>query len=139
MSPARSCASAKSSSKPHRLGFRHPRQQLLDPHLDGNLFGRQQHARPVLRALDDRLKRVQQAEEIDLELRLVVVARDVGHALVGPQPLRRAQLLALVQQSRGGLELLMLEQPPHQRVARIFFFALDARRRLRAWAAASST
>ena len=87
--------------------------------------------RPLLRALDHRLKRGQQAEQIDLELRLVVVAGDLGDALVGPQPLRRAQLLALVQQVGGRLELLVLEQPAHQRVARIFFLAFDAGRGLR--------
>ena len=54
-----------------------------------------------------------------------------GDALVGPQPLRRAQLLALVQQAGGRLELLVLEQPADQRVARILLLALDAGRRLR--------
>ena len=76
-------------------------------------------------ALHDRLKRVQQAEEIDLELGLVVVAGDRRDALVGPLPLRRAHLLALVQELGGGLELLVLEQPADQRVARIVFFAVD--------------
>ena len=54
----------------------------------------------------------------------------LGDALVRALPLRGAQRLALVQQFRGGLELLVLEQPPHQRVARILFLALDAGGRL---------
>ena len=93
----------------------------------------------MLRALDDRLKRGEQAEQIDFELRLVVVAGERGHPLVGALPLRRAQLFALVQQAGGRLELLVLEQAAHQRVARIFLLALDAGRRFRAAAAASST
>ena len=79
-----------------------------------------------LSALHHRLERVHQAEEIDLELGLVVVAGELGDAAVGPQPLRGAQLLALVQQSGGRLELLMLEQPAHQRVARVLDLAFDA-------------
>ena len=55
----------------------------------------------------------------------------LGDALVGPLPLRRPHLLALVQQLGGRLELLVLEQPAHQRVARIFLLALDAGRRFR--------
>ena len=64
--------------------------------------------------------------------RLIIVPGD-GHdaATVRPQPLRGAQLLAFVQQARRRLELLVLEQPPDQRVARILLLALDARRRLR--------
>ena len=80
----------------------------------------------------DRLKRAQEAEEIDFELRLVAVAGQLGHPLVGALPLRRPHLLALVQELGGRLELLMLEQTPHQPVARIFFLAFNARRRFRA-------
>ena len=87
----------------------------------------------------DRLERGEQAEEIDLELRLVVVAGDRRDPLVGPLPLRRPHLLALVQQAGGRLELLVLEQPADQRVARILLLALDAGGGLRAAAAASST
>src|SRR5207249_3763924 len=43
---------------------------------------------------------------------------------------RRAHLFALVQQLGGRLELLMLEQPADQRVARVFFLAFDTCRRL---------
>src|SRR5262245_60818567 len=57
-----------------RLRFREARQQLVDADLHRNLLGRQQDLRTQLRALDDLLERGQQAEEIDLELRLVVVA-----------------------------------------------------------------
>ena len=97
--------------EPHRLGLRQPRQKLLDAHLDGNLLGRQQDLRPHLRAVDDGLKRRQQAEEIDFEFRLVFVARDVRDHLVRPLPLRRAHLLLLVQEfSRD------LRQEPHGRV-----------------------
>ena len=55
----------------------------------------------------------------------------LGDALVGPLPLRRPQLLALVQQLGRRLELLVLEQPADERVARIFLLAFDAGRRLR--------
>src|ERR1051325_86860 len=58
-----------------RLGFRQAREQLLDARLDRDLLRRQQHLGPQLRALDDGLKRRQQAEEIDLELGLVFVER----------------------------------------------------------------
>ena len=40
---------------------------------------------------------------------------------VRPHELRAAQRLALVQQLGRRLELLVLEQPPHQRLARILF------------------
>jgi hypothetical protein len=36
-----------------------------------------------------------------------------------------------VQHAGGGLELLMLEQPSHQGITRILWFAFDARRRFR--------
>ena len=39
----------------------------------------------------------------------------------GRRPLRAAQRFLVVQHLGGGLELLVLEQAPHQRVARIFF------------------
>ena len=109
------------------LGFGEPRQELLDAHLDRNLLRRQQDLRPVLRALDDRLERGEQAEQVDLELGLVLVAGDRRHPLVWTTPLRRADLFALVEQPGGGLELLVLEQPPHERIAGIFLLALDAR------------
>src|SRR6185503_15743680 len=109
-----------------RLGFGQAREQLLDADLDRNLLRRQEDFRSQLRALDHRLKGGEEAEEIDLDLRLVFVAGNLGDASVGPQPLRRAQLLALVQQPGGGLELLVLEQAPHQRVARIFLLLFDA-------------
>src|SRR5207247_4520597 len=47
-----------------RLGFRQPREQLLDARLDRQLFGRQEDLRSVPGPLDDRLKRGEQAEEI---------------------------------------------------------------------------
>ena len=126
--------------EPARLVLREPGQQLLDAHFDRHLLGRQQHLGALLRALDDRLERRQQAEQIDFELRLVVVAGDRRDALVRPLPLRRAQLLAFVQQSGGRLELLVLEQPADQRVARILFLVPSTRRpRSPAAAAASST
>src|SRR5262249_31091422 len=98
-----------------------------------NLFRWQQHLRPLLRAFDDGLKRSDQAEEIDLDLRFVVVAGELGHRLVWAKPLRGTELLALVQQAGGRFELLVLEQAPYERVARIFFLAFDGRGRLRAW------
>ena len=67
------------------------------------------------------LERGQQAEQINLELGLVVVADERLDPRVGPRPLRAAQRLAIVQQLRGGLELLVFEQPLHQHVARVFF------------------
>ena len=85
-----------------RFGFRQARQQLLDADFDRNLLGREQHLRPQPGALHHRLERGEQAEEIDLQLRLVVVSRDVGDAAFGTLPLRRAQLLALVQQAGRG-------------------------------------
>jgi len=113
-----------------RLGFRQPREELIDALLHGNLFRRQDHLRPLLRALHDRLKRVHQAEQIHLELRLVFVARQRRDALVGALPLRRAELLALVQQAGRRLELLVLEEATDERVARILFFAFDVGRGL---------
>ena len=74
-----------------------------------------------VRALEHAAERGHQAEQIDFELRLVVVAGDVRDALVGAHVLRAAQRLALVQQLGGGLVLLVLEQPAHQRLARILF------------------
>ena len=62
--------------------------------------------------------RVEQAEEIDFELGLVFIARDVRNGFVGPLPLRRPQLFALVQQFGGGLETLMLEQATDERASR---------------------
>ena len=109
-----------------RLGFREACEQLVHTHFDGNLLGRQEHPGPELRAFDDGLKRRQQAEEIDFELRLVVVAGDGRHTLVWTLPLGRAHLLALVEQACSGLELLVLEQPAHQGVARVVLLALDA-------------
>ena len=126
ISPARSCASANSSSNPIASVSDRPREQLLDPHFHGNLLGRQQHLRPLPGALHHRLKGVQQAEQIDFELGLVLVAGDLGDAAVRPQPLRRPQLFALVEQAGGGFVFLVLEEAADERVARIFFFALDA-------------
>src|SRR5207247_225863 len=80
----------------------------------GDLLRRQQHFRPQLHALHDRLERVQQAEEIDFELGLVVVAGNRRDALVGTLPLRGAHLLALVQQAGCRLELLMLEPTAYE-------------------------
>ncbi len=45
--------------------------------LDRDLLGRQRHRRPLAGALEHRPERRQQAEEIDLELGLVVVARQL--------------------------------------------------------------
>ena len=78
-----------------------------------------------------------QAEEVDLELRLVLVARDRRDAAVGPHPLRLAQRLALVQQLGRRAVPLVLEQPPDQRLARVLLGILL--RRDRAAAAASAT
>ena len=102
------------------FGFRQPLEQLLDARLDRNLFGRQRHRRPLAGALEHLLERRQQAEEIDFDLGLVVVAGDLLDARIGPAPLRAAQRFLVVQQLGGGLELLVLEQAADQRVARIF-------------------
>ena len=83
------------------------------------------------RAIDHGLKGRQQAEQIDFELRLVVVARDVGHPLVGALPLSGANLLALVQQAGGRLEFLVLEEPADERIPRILRLALHPGRRFR--------
>src|SRR5262249_47906940 len=107
--------------EPAGFRLRQPRQQLLDPILDRNLLGRQVHLRPRLCALDDGPEGADQAEEIDLDLRLRRLAGDLGDRPVGARPLRAAQRLALVQQLRGRLELLVFEQPAHQRLARILF------------------
>ena len=136
---ARSCASANSSSNPQAWVSDSRVEQLVDAGLDRHLLGRKHHPRPLLGALNDRLERGQQAEEIDFELRLDILAGDPGDAFVRPLPLRSAHLLALVQQPGGGLVLLVLEQPLHQRVARVFLFALDRQPRSRAGAAASWT
>ena len=103
-----------------RFGFRQPRQQLLDPVLDRHLLARQVDLRPLLGPFDDVAEGADQAEEIDLDLRLGRLAGDLGNRTVGARPLRAAQRLALVQQLGRRLELLVLEQPPHQRLARIF-------------------
>ena len=97
------------------------------------------HRRPAVGALEHAAERRQQAEQIDLELGLVVLAGRIGHARVGPHELRAAQRLALVQQLGGGLELLVLEQPAHQRLARILLGPAVLLRRIRAAAAASAT
>ena len=55
----------------------------------------------------------------------------IGHALVGAQPLCGAELFTFVQQAGRGLELLVLEQPAHQRLARILVDALVVLRRIR--------
>ena len=83
---------------------------LLDADLERHLLRREQHRRALLRALHHGLEGREQAEEVDLQLRLVVVAGDDRHALVRALPLRGAPLLALVQQFGGRLELLVLEQ-----------------------------
>ena len=124
--PAASCDVGEQILEPARLGLRQPRQQLLDALLDRDLLGRQQHRRALLRALEHAAERGQQAEEIDLELGLVRRRRrSSATRSSGRVPLRAAQRLALVQQLGGRLELLVLEQPPHQRLARIL---LGARR-----------
>ena len=105
--------------EPARLGFRQALQQLLHPILDRDLLRRQHHARPAVGALEHAAERRQQAEEIDLQLRLVVVAGRLGDARVGAHELRAAQRLALVQQLRRRLVFLVLEQPADQRLARI--------------------
>ena len=105
--------------EPTRLGLGQLRHQLLDPILDRNLLARQIDLRPLLRALDDGAKRRDQAEQIDFDLGLRRFAGDFRDRSVGPGPLRAAQRFALVQQFGGRLELLVLEQPPHQRFARI--------------------
>src|SRR3954469_6982788 len=69
-----------------RLRFRQAGQQLLDPRFDRDLLRRQQHLRALLQSLQYRLEGVHQAEEIDFELRLVVVAGDRRDALVGTLP-----------------------------------------------------
>src|SRR6185295_16058963 len=107
--------------EPARLGFRQAREQLLDALLDRDLLRRQVDLRPRLRPLDDGAEGGDQAEEIDFDLRLRRLAGDLGDEPVGTRPLRAAQRLALVQQLGRRLELLVLEQAPHQRVARILF------------------
>src|SRR6266496_4555640 len=100
--------------EPARLGLGQACQQLIDAEFHRYLFRRQQHLRSQLRALHDRLKRGEQAEEIDLDFRLVLIAGKSGHGFVRPKPLRGAELFALVEEAGGGLELLMLEQPPDE-------------------------
>src|SRR5215471_1028501 len=117
--------------EPHGFGLRQPREQLIDPHFHWNLLRRQENLRPHLGAVDDGLERRQEAEEIDFEFGLVFVARDMRDDFVRTLPLRRPQLLLLMQQAGRGFELLMLEQASHERVARILFFAFDTRSRLR--------
>ena len=111
--------------------LRQPVEQLVDPGLDRNLLGRQQHPWPLFGPLDDGLKGAEQAEQIDFELRLEILACDARRsahqvAATGQPAPARARAAA-----RGGLELLVLEQPSHQGIARILFFAFDARRRFR--------
>ena len=109
-----------------RLGLRQPLEQLLDARLDRDLLRRQRHRRPLAGALEHAPERRQQAEEIDLQLGLVSLAGNRLDARIGPRPLRAAQRLALVQQLGGGLELLVLEQPPDQRVARVFVLVVGS-------------
>ena len=90
-----------------------------------------------LRALEHLPERRHQAEQIDFDLRLRRLADDVGDAAVGPAPLRAALNLAFVQQLGGRLELLVLEQPPHERLARILFRIVLRRDRAAAGACAT--
>jgi hypothetical protein len=55
----------------------------------------------------------------EIRLKRSRFADHLGDWSVGPRPLRAAQRFALVQQLRRGLELLVLEQAAHQRLARI--------------------
>ena len=48
----------------------------------------------------------------------------LGNRTVGPRPLRAAKRFAVVQQLRRRLELLVFEQAPDQRFARILFRVL---------------
>ena len=77
--------------------------------------------RPALRPFQDAAESRKQAEEIHLELGLVVVAHRVGDARIGTCQLCAAQRLAIVQELRRRLVLLMLQQPPHQRFTWILF------------------
>ena len=104
------------------LGFREPREHLVDPGLDRDLRVRQWNRRPLLRPIDHGLERPQQAEQIDLELGFEGLARHLGHAAVRPFPLGAAQRLALVEQLGRRLELLMLHQALDQRVTGILVF-----------------
>src|SRR4029453_16608007 len=83
-------------------------QQLLDPSLERDLLWRQHHRRSPAGALEDALERGEQAEEIDLQFRLVLVARGVCNARIRAHPLRTPPCLALVPQLRSSLVLLML-------------------------------
>ena len=96
----------------------------------GICSGGSRTCRARLRPLHDRLERREQTEQVDLELRFVLVAGDVRDAFIGTLPLRGAQLLALVEQFRRRLELLVLDQAPHEQIARVLFLAVDVRRRL---------
>ena len=111
--------SANRSSNPHASVSDSRAEQLLDAVFDRDLVRRQHHGRPAARALEHAPERRQQAEQIDLELRLVGVAGGLGHAGVRAAELRAAQRLAVVQQLRRRLVLLVLEQAAHQRLARI--------------------
>ena len=103
------------------VGLRQPSEQLVDAQFDRHLFGRQHDRRPLARAFEHLLEGRQQREQVDFELRLVVVAGNLFDARIGAAPLRVAQRLRVEQQLGGHLELLMLEQAPHQQVARILF------------------
>src|SRR5947207_3423295 len=109
--------------EPARLGLRQPREQLVDANLDRDLLRRQEDLGPLLRALDYRAKGIEQAEEVYLELRLVLVTSNARDPLVRPEPLRGPQLLALVQQLRRCLELPVFEKAPDEAVARILLVA----------------
>jgi hypothetical protein len=67
------------------------------------------------------LERGEQAEQVDLDLRLVLVAGGLRNARIWTHELRAAQRLPIVQQLGGRFVFLMLQQPTHERLARILF------------------
>jgi len=107
-----------------RLGRRESREQLIDARLDGELLGREQHARPLPGAVEHLAEGRHEREEINLDLGLRRLADDVDDAIVGPQPLGAALDLALVQEFGRGLEPLVLKQPADEGFTRILLVLL---------------
>ena len=117
--------------EPARLGLRQPRQQLLDaqPRPESARAAAAPSAAASRAAstawnAPSRLKRSTSSSG-SYSSPAISATRSSGRCHCAAR-----SCLALVQQLGGGLELLVLEQPAHQRVARILFLALDAGGRL---------
>ncbi len=97
----------------------------------GICSARQIERRALLRPFDDRAKRVDQTEEINLDFGLGRLAGNRRDRPVRSRPLGAAERFPLVQQLGRRFELLVLEQPPDQRLAwilaRIFLCGIGAR------------